>query len=219
MRQIDWKTDRQTLRDCARENGNGSGAVFVPVDDPPSAGMTIRVTVAFEGYAREFSFIGLCTSVRRKGRGADLPTGVTVEVPREHLAGLQKALAFARGEDVPFHERSHRRTNTELPARIEGSRGEAEVEVLDLSLGGARIAMEGELPAMGEEVFLTIEPDSGFFPLKVRGQVMWLSYFKDSRSLGFKFIGGGFGWKRKLAALVERVEAEAASAKRGGEAR
>ncbi len=215
MRQIECTTDRQTLRELAKESGDKGGVIFVPVKDPPSAGETVRVLIHFEGFAQDFAFLGTCTSSRQKGRGKSLPAGATIEVSLEHMAGLRKALSFARGEDVKWQMREHPRHSAGLDSRMEGPQGEVGVEVLDLSMGGARIAMEGEMPSMGEEVSLVVEPGRGIFPLKLRGQVMWLSFFSDSRSLGIKFVGGGFGWKRKLLALVERIEAAEGSATGG----
>lgn len=198
---LEIEVPRRALADFTAQRA-GQGVVFVPTRDPVRAGETVEVTVRFEGFPHAFSMAGDVTAVRTQGRGSSLPAGVTVTVDKSHLPRLEKALAFARGERVPWHRRVHPRTRVTLPARIRTPLGLLEGRLRDLSPGGAGLSVDGELPSIGEDVELIVRCPTGLLPLRVRAKVMWLDFFSASRGFGVQFVEGGRSWKRRLARIL-----------------
>jgi len=204
---LKWNAERQRFLELARYRASDGGELFIPCEDPPSAGEEIRVEICFDGFAQKFAFQGSCLTARRKGRGSSFPSGATIRVEKADATGLIKALAFARGERIEYVNRAFPRHQSKVRVQLNCAAISGPSEIVDLSLGGARLGMEEGLPTMGEEVTLTVDSGGGFFPLKLKGQVMWLCFFEGRRGFGVKFTGGGLGWKRKLAELVEAASA------------
>ncbi len=200
-RRVEVVVPRRTFNEVLARSTAEGGSLFVP-GAGLRAGERVEVSLQFEGFPQEFTVPGVVTAVRSRGRGTTLPSGATLQVDPVHAGRLEKILAFARGEKVPWKRRETPRFLVDLAVELRCAAGTVACRTRDLSLGGVGLSAAGALPAIGEEVEVRIPLDGSLLPLRLTGKVMWLDFFSKSRGLGLRFVGGGFAWKRRLEKLV-----------------
>lgn len=206
-RRVDVVVPRKAIGEVAARSVGTGHSLFVPVAGL-RAGEAVEVSLHFEGFPHEFTVPGIVTSVRSHGRGTTLPSGATLQVDPIHHGRLEKVLAFARGETVSWVRRESPRFLIDLPVEVRAAAGTFGCRTRDLSLGGLGLGAAEALPTLGEEVEVRIPIAGSLRPLKLTGKVMWLDFFAKSRGFGVRFVGGGLGWKRRLARLVASVSGE-----------
>lgn len=201
-KRLEWSADRRLIREMAQQRKGEAGTFFVATDKDISSGEMVEVEVSFAGFPQTFAIGGVVSAVRKFAAG-DLPAGVTIAVQENHAGRLTKVIAFAEGEAVNWSARKHDRFPLNLDVELEVKGARLVVRTEDISMGGARLSMDGELPAMGDPVRLIFPRQGSFFALKIDGRVTWLNFFRESRGFGVQFIGGSRGWEKKLTRLVQ----------------
>ena len=186
-----------------------NGIVFLPVLSDTRVGDEVAVRVGIIGHAIRATLSGKVALVRRMGRPA-LPPGIDLKLERISIPAAGFLASAARGEPVPFQERSPRWI-AERKLFIERGGAQFEVTTLNVSLGGCAVRWPGQLPLVGDE--LAIRVKEGLFPKYLRAIVCWNQPGSDrDRSVGLMVLQDGTAarvWK-KMVEEVARAGARAA---------
>ena len=182
---------------------SGDLGVFLPILPPVAAGHEVEVDLAFEGHPHHFYFQGVVISVRSQEGGEALPAGVEVAVKGRHRNSVRQAVGFSAGDEVEWHARDTRRWPAVLELQVSQGARVYGGATRDISLTGAFVTGMEPLPAVGEELELRFLKCGRVFPLKIRARVMRQDFFKNTRGVGVRFLGGGFRWKQRLVELVD----------------
>lgn len=146
-------------------------ALFVAALSDARVGEDAAVTVALAGTAVRATVLGRIVAVRRMGRPA-LPPGVEIAVDAQSVRAVDFLCRAARGEPLPYQERSPRFV---IPFRLSIQRGDAVQECVtqDVSDAGCCVLWEGAPPALHE--VLGIRVREALFARTVRATVCWTS--------------------------------------------
>jgi hypothetical protein len=101
------------------------------------------------------------------------------------------------------HFRALARQAVDLPGTLAASDGgwRSPARVLDLSLGGARISTEVEVPA-GAAVRISIESPRHWDPLEIEAEVAWSKVREPATELGVSFHPSSRNTLRSLLELL-----------------
>lgn len=206
---IRLKTTRAALAQHGPQISDGKREFFVETPTPPSAGDEVELLLHFTDAPHVFSFRGMVTKVRRQGVVGRLPVGATVEIIASQYGRLARAMRFARGEPVPWFERSHQRTNLELPIALEGETGRMLGKTRDVSRGGVSfVPEEGRAPTVGDTVHVSLSTPDFKRTLEVDGKIVWLEPSEDTVCAGIEFVRGERLWEYRLKRFLKRVAPE-----------
>jgi hypothetical protein len=130
--------------------------IFWPCYPQVAAGRPVVLHVRFGGDLESFPIRGRVLRARddlRDPRGS----GLLVEVTGRDLFDFGRAYAHASGRAPELGRRRNARVAVRLPARIQIGSTLQEVQLADLSLGGAFIATDARCPSEGTRLKLEVK--------------------------------------------------------------
>jgi len=176
------------------------------VDSPldVALGDKVEVILRFGGQPlRQFMLHGAVAWRRRKS-SETLKAAFGVDFPASQKVPLEHVVEFALGIHDVATMRQHPRVRCAFPVKFTADGGKPRTAILgDLSAGGMFIPTDTPLPR-GAGMTVQLKPDGWWFPLKMRGVVMW-SGTTERRGMGVRFLFDGDGPRNKLARLVEKL--------------
>ncbi len=104
---------------------------------------------------------------------------------------------------------ARKRRHPRLPVTIavtyhrEGALDSQPAELLEISLGGAFLRSDHELPAVGEDVVVDVLLPGGAVPVPLQGKVAT----KTDSGVGLKFVYRDGGGSRRIRELIRRLKA------------
>jgi hypothetical protein len=174
-----------------------AGTLFVPTLSESRVGDLVAIRLGIHGHAIRATLFGKVALVRRVGRPA-LPPGVELHLEKNSLAAASFLAMAARGEPIAFKERAPRWA---LQRTLQIVHGQASLEVTtaNVSEGGCAVAWPGQLPLVGDELWIRLK--DGFFTSSLPAIVCWNQPGGEGeKSVGLKVVAQGRGGRiwRKL---------------------
>lgn len=180
------------------------GGLFVPTTTPLKVGEDVVVEIFCEGLPNKIMIRGEVKSWRPALPRLRVRAGALVAFPVEEDEKRSFLLAALSGEVVP-RKRRHTRIPVDVPVRYRLAERIDTVpgELIEISVGGALLRTDQEVPALGEEVVLEVLPPGGAVPMSIAGKV---TYHTDSGA-GIKFLYRDGGGSRRIRELIRRIRA------------
>jgi len=146
------------------ENNLANGGLFVPTDEEFEPRELVEIELSLEFCGERFSLPGEIVSAVPRGFGPGGAGGVAAQVLEAASTLRQRLSRFAAlaGSADPYENtlqrerRAARRAPSRVAARVATDAGAAPARTRDLSERGALLSIEGEAPAVGDHVAVTI---------------------------------------------------------------
>jgi hypothetical protein len=178
---------------------NGQDELFLAEALDCAVGEEVALDLYFDHSGYAFRVQARVIS-RRLTRAGNLPPGARIALLTSAEGLAPMIVAHARGEEIRYFPRIGERVDCSIPLKI---RGNGRGEVVDLALGGARVAGVAA-PPLGSVLALKLYPPGSVLGLALRGRVVWHRTSPDA-SMGVQFQGLTARQTRRVAELVERL--------------
>jgi len=198
------------------EHNLANGGLFVPTDEEFEPRELVEIELALEFCGERFSLPGEIVSAVPRGFGPGGAGGVAAQVLEAASTLRQRLSRFAAlaGPAVadtrpPSPERRQaRRAPSRVPARVSSDSGEnSAARTRDLSAQGALLSLEGEPPAIGDRVAVTLVHPTHGEALELDAHVVRYATDAEGRpALAVEFEPAGSD-RTHVAGFVEDVQA------------
>jgi hypothetical protein len=180
----------------------GRTLVFVPGDAVVAPAAPVDLQIDFTHQERMFRARGV-VRYRRDSKGHGLPTGVGVELAPYEDGTRDLILAFSRGENHAWSERSEPRFPIAHPIAFAAGDMLATEETTDVSKSGAFITTKVKV-AEGAQLDIKMKPEGELFALRFGAQVLRVDRARGGIAVSFLFPSPHV--QQRFEAFIDRME-------------
>jgi Tfp pilus assembly protein PilZ len=179
-----------------------NGGLFVATTTPLKPGEDVVVEIFCEGLPNKIMIKGEVKTWRPALPRLRVRAGALVAFPPDEAEKKNFLLAALTGEVVP-RKRRHTRIPVEVPVRYRflDSVDSRPGELAEISVGGALLRSDQEMPALGADLVLEVLPPGGAVPMSIAGRVSYLA----EAGAGIKFLYRDGGGSRRIRELIRRI--------------
>ena len=181
-----------------------NGGMFVATTTPLTEKDPVVVELFVKGLPGKVLLRGEVKSWRPALPRLRVRAGAVVEFLSDEADKKDFMLAALSGQ-VVARKRRHPRLPVTIPVTFhrEGALDSRPGELLEISLGGAFLRSEEELPAVGDDVVVDVLLPGGAVPVPLQGKVAT----KNEAGVGLKFVYRDGGGSRRIRELIRRLKA------------
>ncbi len=181
-----------------------NGGMFVATTTPLTEKDPVVVELFVKGLPGKVLLRGEVKSWRPALPRLRVRAGAVVEFLSDEADKKDFMLAALSGQ-VVARKRRHPRLPVTIPVTFhrEGALDSRPGELLEISLGGAFLRSEEELPAVGDDVVVDVLLPGGAVPVPLQGKVAT----RNEAGVGLKFVYRDGGGSRRIRELIRRLKA------------
>ncbi len=181
-----------------------NGGMFVATTTPLTEKDPVVVELFVKGLPGKVLLRGEVKSWRPALPRLRVRAGAVVEFLSDEADKKDFMLAALSGQ-VVARKRRHPRLPVTIPVTFhrEGALDSRPGELLEISLGGAFLRSEEELPAVGDDVVVDVLLPGGAVPVPLQGKVAT----SNESGVGLKFVYRDGGGSRRIRELIRRLKA------------
>lgn len=179
------------------------GGLFCPTTTPLEAGQPVIIEISAPALPNKVLIRGAVRDWRPALPRLRVRAGATVEFDIEEADKRDFLVETISGERGPAARRRHTRLPVSVSVRFrtQDEAGFAHSELTEISVGGAMLMSEQQLP-LDTDVILEITPPGAVSPITIAGKV---TYHAPGGGTGLKFVYRDGGGSRRLRELVRRL--------------
>lgn len=181
---------------------HGRTLIFVPGNSAVQPASPVDVQVNFTHAERMFRVRGV-VRYRRDVKNHTLPPGVGIEVEIYEHATRDLILAFSRGENHAWTERSEPRFPIAHPIAFAAGDMLATEETTDVSKSGAFITTKVKVTE-GQQLDVKMKPEGELFALRFGAQVLRVDRNRGGIAVQFMFPSPHV--QQRFEAFIDRME-------------
>jgi hypothetical protein len=181
---------------------HGRTLVFVPGESAVAVASPVDVQVSFTHQARMFRLRGV-VRYERKAKKHSLPSGVGVELDMYEDATRDLILAFSRGDNHEWTERSEPRFPIAHPIAFAAGDMLATETTTDISKSGAFITTKVAVKE-GAQLDIKMKPEGELFALRFGAQVLRVDRKRGGIAVSFLFPSPHV--QQRFEAFIDRME-------------
>ncbi|MFO0657733.1 MAG: PilZ domain-containing protein [Polyangia bacterium] len=181
-----------------------NGGMFVATTTPLSERDPVVVELFVKGLPGKVLLRGEVKSWRPALPRLRVRAGALVEFLSDESEKKDFMLAALSGQ-VVARKRRHPRLPVTIPVTFhrEGALDSLPGELLEISLGGAFLRSDQDLPAVGDDVVVDVLLPGGAVPVPLQGKVAT----RNESGVGLKFVYRDGGGSRRIRELIRRLKA------------
>lgn len=175
--------------------------LFLPGVIDCSAGDEVHLKIHFKHSGYTFQSLAQVMLRRLAGKGPNLKPGALLCFIGPPFRNVM--VAHARGEVIPYTQRSMPRVACSFPVTIVHRNQKVTAEAVDYCPGGVQIR-GGPRLEIGDAVQIQLHPTGMLFRLRLWGQISWIQQ-RPELAYGVQLRPSGSFLRRRLQKLYERL--------------